>query len=113
MASVTLAGGVPMLRQPGEAWLYNTCSDIQGVLVARASDRSLPDFLAERIFEPLGMKDTGFHVPAAKHAWLRSVPRRLRRCPLERASGLRVGSRRARLDALGLEPVRPDAPRPG
>ena len=57
---------VPMLHQPGEAWLYNTCSDIQGVLVARASGRSLPDFLRERIFEPLGMDDTGFQVPDAK-----------------------------------------------
>jgi CubicO group peptidase (beta-lactamase class C family) len=66
---VTLAG-IPMLNQPGEVWLYNTCSDIQGVLVARASGRSLPDLLAERIFEPLGMADTAFHVPAAKHAWL-------------------------------------------
>jgi CubicO group peptidase (beta-lactamase class C family) len=61
----TLAG-VPMLRQPGEAWLYNTCSDIQGVLVARASARPLPEFLAERMFEPLGMTDTGFHVPEEK-----------------------------------------------
>jgi hypothetical protein len=59
-----------MLHQPGEAWLYNTCSDIQGVLIARASGRSLPDFVAERIFEPLGMVDTGFHVPEEKHAWL-------------------------------------------
>ena len=57
----TLAG-VPMLRQPGEAWLYNTCSDIQGVLVARIAGLPLPDVLAERIFEPLGMHDTGFHV---------------------------------------------------
>ncbi|MEU8954804.1 serine hydrolase domain-containing protein [Streptomyces sp. NPDC048518] len=55
---------VPLLRQPGEAWLYNTCSDIQGVLIARASGRPLDEFLAERIFEPLGMKDTAFHVPA-------------------------------------------------
>jgi CubicO group peptidase (beta-lactamase class C family) len=61
----TLAG-VPMLRQPGEAWLYNTCSDIQGVLVARVSGRPLPEFLAERIFGPLGMTDTGFQVPTAK-----------------------------------------------
>ena len=61
----TLAA-VPMLRQPGEAWLYNTCSDIQGVLIARVSGRPLPEFLAERIFEPLGMTDTGFHVPAEK-----------------------------------------------
>jgi CubicO group peptidase (beta-lactamase class C family) len=57
---------VPMLRQPGEAWLYNTCSDIQGVLIARVSRQMLPEFLAERIFEPLGMIDTGFHVPAEK-----------------------------------------------
>jgi CubicO group peptidase (beta-lactamase class C family) len=57
---------VPMLRQPGEAWLYNTCSDIQGVLIARVSGQPLPRFLAERIFEPLGMIDTGFHVPPEK-----------------------------------------------
>jgi CubicO group peptidase (beta-lactamase class C family) len=57
---------VPMLHQPGEAWLYNTCSDIQGVLVGRASGTTLPDFLAERIFEPLEMSDTGFHVPPEK-----------------------------------------------
>ncbi len=57
---------VPMLRQPGEAWLYNTCSDVQGVLVARVSGRPLPEFLAERVFAPLGMTDTGFHVPAPK-----------------------------------------------
>ncbi|MGW3143698.1 serine hydrolase domain-containing protein [Streptomyces sp. NPDC001177] len=57
---------VPLLYQPGEAWLYQTCSDLQGVLVARASGRTLPEFLAERVFEPLGMTDTGFEVPAAK-----------------------------------------------
>lgn len=57
---------IPMAYQPGEAWLYNTCSDIQGMLIARASGQSLPDFLAERLFEPLGMVDSGFVVPAAK-----------------------------------------------
>jgi Beta-lactamase class C and other penicillin binding proteins len=56
---------VPLLHHPGEAWLYNTCSDLQGVLIARVSGRPLPEFLAERIFEPLGMVDTGFSVPAA------------------------------------------------
>ncbi|MBK3578051.1 beta-lactamase family protein [Streptomyces sp. MBT65] len=57
---------VPMLHQPGEAWLYGTSSALQGILAARVSGRSLPDFLEERIFEPLGMRDTAFEVPASK-----------------------------------------------
>jgi CubicO group peptidase (beta-lactamase class C family) len=57
-------GRIPLLYQPGEAWLYNTCSDIQGVLIARVTGRPLPEFLAERVFEPLRMVDTGFAVPA-------------------------------------------------
>jgi CubicO group peptidase (beta-lactamase class C family) len=57
---------IPLLHQPGEAWLYNTCSDIAGVLIARVSGRPLPEFLAERLFEPLGMVDTGFEVPAGE-----------------------------------------------
>ncbi|MGW7096920.1 serine hydrolase domain-containing protein [Streptomyces sp. NPDC054874] len=57
---------IPLLHQPGDGWLYNTCSDILGVLVARVADRPLPVYLAERLFEPLGMTDTGFAVePAA------------------------------------------------
>src|SRR5262249_36984748 len=57
---------IPLLHQPGEAWLYNTCSDILGVLITRVSGRPLPEFLAERLFEPLGMVDTGFEVPVSK-----------------------------------------------
>jgi len=57
---------IPMVRQPGEAWLYNTCSDILGVLIARVSGVSLPHFMAERLFEPLGMVDTGFDVPVER-----------------------------------------------
>jgi CubicO group peptidase (beta-lactamase class C family) len=59
---------VPMLYQPGEAWLYDTCSTLQGVLIARVAGQALPDFLAERVFGPLGMTDAGFEVPAAKRA---------------------------------------------
>ncbi|MFL6046624.1 MAG: serine hydrolase domain-containing protein [Propionibacteriaceae bacterium] len=55
---------IPMLYQPGEAWLYDTCSTLQGVLISRVSGQDLPAFLAERIFEPLTMVDTGFFVPA-------------------------------------------------
>ncbi|WP_132114389.1 serine hydrolase domain-containing protein [Actinocrispum wychmicini] len=57
---------IPMVFQPGEQWLYNACSDLQGVLVSRVTGRSLPEFLAERVFEPLAMADTGFAVPAGK-----------------------------------------------
>ncbi|MFF1441186.1 serine hydrolase domain-containing protein [Streptomyces sp. NPDC058295] len=57
---------VPMVYQPGEAWLYGTASDLQGILIARVSGRTLPEFLAERIFEPLGMRDTAFEVPKEK-----------------------------------------------
>ncbi len=55
-------GELPLMYQPGERWVYNTGSDVLGVLVARASGRSFSDFLAERIFGPLGMADTGFCV---------------------------------------------------
>jgi CubicO group peptidase (beta-lactamase class C family) len=58
--------GLPLAHQPGERWLYHTGSEILGVLIARASGMSLAKFLRERIFAPLGMRDTGFHVPEAK-----------------------------------------------
>jgi CubicO group peptidase (beta-lactamase class C family) len=63
---------VPLLYQPGEAWLYDTCSVLQGVLITRVAGQSLPEFLAERVFQPLGMVDTGFDVPASKRERLTS-----------------------------------------
>jgi CubicO group peptidase (beta-lactamase class C family) len=51
------------MHQPGEQWMYHTGSDALGVLIARASGQALETFLRERLFEPLGMKDTGFSVP--------------------------------------------------
>jgi CubicO group peptidase (beta-lactamase class C family) len=59
-------GGLPLAHQPGERWLYHTGSDVLGVLIARASGQAFEAFLQERIFDPLGMKDTAFFVPAAK-----------------------------------------------
>jgi CubicO group peptidase (beta-lactamase class C family) len=58
-------GQLPLMHQPGEQWMYNTGSDVLGVLIARASGQPLERFLRERIFEPLGMRDTGFSVPEA------------------------------------------------
>ncbi len=59
-------GSLPLLHQPGEQWLYNSGSDILGVLIARASGQTLETFLRERLFVPLGMKDTAFSVPEDK-----------------------------------------------
>jgi CubicO group peptidase (beta-lactamase class C family) len=59
-------GILPLMHQPGQKWMYNTGSDVLGVLIARKSGQPFETFLYERIFEPLGMKDTGFSVPASK-----------------------------------------------
>ena len=61
-----ILGGLPLMHQPGERWIYSTGSDVLGVLVARASGRDLETFLRQRLFEPLGMHDTAFSVPADK-----------------------------------------------
>jgi CubicO group peptidase (beta-lactamase class C family) len=59
-------GTLPLMHQPGEKWMYHTGSDVLGVLIARASGQPFETFLHERIFEPLGMKDTAFSAPASK-----------------------------------------------
>jgi len=68
--------GLPLIYQPGTRWLYHTGSDLLGVLIARASGKSLDAFLRERLFEPLGMADTGFQVPSDKLGRLASAYRR-------------------------------------
>jgi CubicO group peptidase (beta-lactamase class C family) len=68
-------GTLPLMAQPGEQWLYNTGAYILGVLLARASGTSLPELLSRRVFEPLGMKDTGFFVPASQLSRLVSAYR--------------------------------------
>ncbi|MGW6059441.1 serine hydrolase domain-containing protein [Streptomyces sp. NPDC055189] len=59
-------GTLPLMYQPGERWLYNVSDDVLGVLVARVTGRPFETFLRERVLDPLGMKDTGFHVSADK-----------------------------------------------
>jgi CubicO group peptidase (beta-lactamase class C family) len=59
-------GRLPLIHQPGEKWMYHSGSDILGVLIARVTGQTLEAFLRERIFVPLGMKDTAFSVPEAK-----------------------------------------------
>src|SRR5437588_111895 len=55
---------LPLLYQPGDRWMYNIGSEVLSVLISRASGRRLDDFMRERIFDPLGMRDTGFWVSA-------------------------------------------------
>lgn len=59
-------GELPLVHQPGEQWLYNTGSDVLGVLLARAAGNPFDDVLRERVLEPLGMVDTAFWVPPEK-----------------------------------------------
>jgi CubicO group peptidase (beta-lactamase class C family) len=59
-------GSLPLMHRPGERWMYNTGSLLQGVLVTRASGWDFAVFVRERILEPLGMRDTGFSVPPEK-----------------------------------------------
>lgn len=57
---------LPLLHQPGERWTYGLNTDVLGYLVEVLSGTSLDEFFRTRIFEPLGMKDTYFNVPAQK-----------------------------------------------
>ena len=63
---VTRLATVPLLRQPGTAWEYSLSTDVLGRVIEAVSGQRLGDFMADRIFKPLGMKDTAFHVPEAK-----------------------------------------------
>src|SRR6202046_4147440 len=57
---------IPLMYQPGTKWSYSASMDVQGYIIEKLSGKSLPDFYAEHIFKPLGMKDAGFFVPAEK-----------------------------------------------
>jgi CubicO group peptidase (beta-lactamase class C family) len=63
---IAALGGLPLMDQPGQRWRYNTGATVAGILIERVTGLPLPQLLAKRVFEPLGMTDTGFHVPAAK-----------------------------------------------
>jgi CubicO group peptidase (beta-lactamase class C family) len=58
------AAELPLMFSPGDAWAYGMSTDVVGRIVEVASGQRLDDFLHTRIFEPLGMVDTDFAVPA-------------------------------------------------
>jgi CubicO group peptidase (beta-lactamase class C family) len=55
--------GLPLAGQPGSKWRYSFSTDLQGIVVERLSGQTLDVFFKARIFDPLGMTDTGFFVP--------------------------------------------------
>lgn len=59
-------GELPLAAEPGEQWMYHTGLDAAGVLIARVEGKPLETVFRDRLFEPLGMADTGFSVPADK-----------------------------------------------
>ncbi len=66
----------PLAYQPGAKWVYSLAMDLQGAIIERLSGQSLPQFMAERIFVPLGMVDTAFHTPPDKRSRLATVYRK-------------------------------------
>ncbi len=62
-ALVERLGALPLEFSPGTAWNYSVATDVLGMVIERLSGMKLPDYFEQRIFAPLGMVDTGFHVP--------------------------------------------------
>jgi len=63
---IAKVGKLPLKHQPGDAYTYAINTDVLGALIERVSGKTFGAFLEERLFRPLGMKDTGFDVPEAK-----------------------------------------------
>ena len=71
--TIPALGKLPLAHQPGERFTYGLNTDILGYLVQGVSGQSFDEFLKQRIFDPLGMKDTYFYLPSAKFSRLIAV----------------------------------------
>lgn len=67
---IKVLGGLPLFHQPGEKWTYGLNTDVLGYVIEVVSGKNLDQFFRQRIFEPLGMKDTYFYLPPAKRSRL-------------------------------------------
>lgn len=76
---------LPLMHQPGEKWTYGLNTDLLGCLVEQISGKTLDQFFKERIFKPLGMRDTYFNIPTTKAARLVKLYRELPNGKLEEA----------------------------
>jgi CubicO group peptidase (beta-lactamase class C family) len=64
---------LPLAHQPGTKWRYSISMDVQGAMIERLSGQPLATFMRDRIFEPLRMRDTGFHTPPEKASRLATL----------------------------------------
>lgn len=71
--AIKALGPLPLVHQPGEQFTYGLNTDVLGYLIEVLSGQSLDEYLRQRIFEPLGMKDTYFYLPAAKQSRLATL----------------------------------------
>lgn len=70
---IDILAGLPLAFHPGTAWRYSLATDVLGRVVEVVSGQALDAFLKTRIFDPLGMPDTGFYVPPEKYDRLAAV----------------------------------------
>ncbi|CAN5789829.1 serine hydrolase domain-containing protein [soil metagenome] len=68
-------GSLPLAYQPGSKWVYSLAMDVQGAIIEKLSGQTLPAFMQEKIFGPLGMVDTAFHTPPEKKGRLATLYR--------------------------------------
>lgn len=70
---IKILAGLPLMNEPGKVYSYSLSVDVLGYLVEVVSGKSLAGFFRQRIFEPLGMKDTYFYIPEEKQSRLVTV----------------------------------------
>ena len=73
--TIARMASLPLDEHPGERWIYGYNTDILGAVIEKASGMDLNSFLRQEIFEPLGMNDTHFYLPAEKRGRLATVYR--------------------------------------
>ncbi len=93
LSAMNRLGKLPLMHQPGERWTYGLNTDLLGCLVEQISGKTLDQFFKEKIFEPLGMKDTHFHLPAAKANRLVKLYREMPGGKLEKSTGNMLNGR--------------------
>jgi len=100
-------GSLPLLDQPGERFRYNTGATVAGILIERVTGAPFAEVLSKRVFEPLGMTDTAFYVPAEKMSRFTSMYAPAEAAGVFGAGGDSVSGDRA--DGTGLVLIdRPD-----